>query len=568
MSIIEQTLKRLEEDQKRDTDKADGAKADINSPWKNNHYIAQQADDSPGLAKYVIAFISLIIVAVGAVSGLYYGYTKFITGKGGASSAKSVPMVDGLEPASKAVKAPAAIAPVKSLSDTAGSTAGEEMANSRRLAEENQKAKEAGLAEAQRIMDEARSAKEAALAEVRLIEEKTRKAREAGLAEAKQIAESNRIAAQNLKARETAVAQAKEIAKEATLAREIAVAEANRVAKENRIARETAVAQAKVIEEQKAVKAKELTANIAPLKNKTWAEESWMTNGWSELNDNGIKSALAVWETGFKTLPDNRVALVIAISDSLSKVTKTIFNIGGGHAAFIVEGKHNGEDSYYLLSAPPPDLLRDEKNVIGNILGRNSILGNSKRKLLARMNPVAKTMATAKGEVRAKGVTLAEQSGGMPEDPAVLINRGRHQVRVGSYKEAVNTLMPVFDSDNVGWEAYFLIGTAYLGSGNLELSEKYLELGLAIDGRRSGLWLQRAIVAQQKNDHDKALETLYYLKTISPKMPEVYLNIGYSSDVLGKRKKAKEAYQSFLDLTENNHAYLDIRKQVLKRILN
>jgi tetratricopeptide (TPR) repeat protein len=146
------------------------------------------------------------------------------------------------------------------------------------------------------------------------------------------------------------------------------------------------------------------------------------------------------------------------------------------------------------------------------------------------------------------------------------LDRARNLIRTGSYAEAIRILKTVIDRSGGTWDTYLLIGTAYLGSGELDYAEAYLNMGLAINSNIPQLWLQRAIVEQQRGNHEAALHILHETESITPDIPEVQLNIGYSHDVIGNKNLSVKAYLSFLRLTDGNPAYIIVRHKVLKRL--
>ncbi|MCP5005637.1 MAG: tetratricopeptide repeat protein [Planctomycetes bacterium] len=148
------------------------------------------------------------------------------------------------------------------------------------------------------------------------------------------------------------------------------------------------------------------------------------------------------------------------------------------------------------------------------------------------------------------------------------LRRARHLINIGSYAEAIDILKPIIDRQEEMWDAYLLMGAAHLGTGELDYAETYLEMGLAIDGNVPQLWLQCAIVEQQRGEHEVALRILNETEKLSPNIPEVQLNIGYSNDAIGNQKLAVQAYNSFLQLTEGNPDYLMVRFKVLQRLHN
>ncbi len=146
------------------------------------------------------------------------------------------------------------------------------------------------------------------------------------------------------------------------------------------------------------------------------------------------------------------------------------------------------------------------------------------------------------------------------------ISRAKNLIMTGSYTEAIDMLKTIIGRSEGTWDTYLLIGTAYLGSGELDNAEAYLDMGLAINANIPQLWLQRAIVEQQRGNHEIALQILHETESIAPDMPEVQLNIGYSYDIIGNKNLSAKAYLSFLRLTEGNRAYMMVRHKILKRL--
>lgn len=148
------------------------------------------------------------------------------------------------------------------------------------------------------------------------------------------------------------------------------------------------------------------------------------------------------------------------------------------------------------------------------------------------------------------------------------LKRARHFIKIRSYAEAIDILKPIIDRQEEIWDTYLLMGAAYLGLGELDYAEMYSEMGLAINGKVPQLWLQCAIVEQQRGKHEAALRILNEAEKLASDIPEVQLNIGYSYDAIGNQKLSAKAYNSFLKLTEGDPAYMMVRYKVLERLHN
>ncbi|MGR3221135.1 MAG: hypothetical protein ACUZ8H_15170 [Candidatus Anammoxibacter sp.] len=74
-------------------------------------------------------------------------------------------------------------------------------------------------------------------------------------------------------------------------------------------------------------------------------------------------------------------------------------------------------------------------------------------------------------------------------------------------------------------------------------------------------------MSNKRENHETALQILLQAEQLDPAMPEIQLNIGYSSDALGSRNSTTvKAYRYFPELTESNAAYLTVRQKVLERL--
>jgi tetratricopeptide (TPR) repeat protein len=135
------------------------------------------------------------------------------------------------------------------------------------------------------------------------------------------------------------------------------------------------------------------------------------------------------------------------------------------------------------------------------------------------------------------------------------------------YGKTIEVLSPVFHSPPNEWQPWYLMAVAALGLGHLDDSEHYVIEGLTRDGSIPQLWVQRALIAQQRENHELALNALGQAARLEPDLPEIHLNMAYSFEVQGKVDRATEHYRRFLALTEHNAAYHMVRKKVLTRVM-
>ncbi|GMT41865.1 MAG: hypothetical protein IEMM0002_0276 [bacterium] len=191
----------------------------------------------------------------------------------------------------------------------------------------------------------------------------------------------------------------------------------------------------------------------------------------------------------------------------------------------------------------------------------------SQQKIMAAVSPSVKQPVEAVGKKRVDLKKAGEVRKKDYLSSGERLDFARELINDSLYSDALDNLKPIFDAPPGNWEPYLLMGTAYLGLGRLDKADDFFRQGIKIDDARPRLWLQRAIVAQQKDDHQSALKILREVEKIAPSMPEIKLNIGYSNDVLGNKAEAAKSYQIFLAYTEGREDYFLMRRQVFQRLL-
>ncbi len=149
----------------------------------------------------------------------------------------------------------------------------------------------------------------------------------------------------------------------------------------------------------------------------------------------------------------------------------------------------------------------------------------------------------------------------------VRLARARRLIQTGHYARAVTVLRPLFVTPPKSAEPWFWLGTAQVGLGQWEAAQNSLVEGLARDATVPQLWVQRALVSQQRGRFGEALDALRQAELLAPTLPEVQLNLAYSLEALGERQVAVTHYRTFLTVTEGKHAYHATRKKVLDRII-
>ncbi|MDP2401797.1 MAG: hypothetical protein Q8M66_07445, partial [Actinomycetota bacterium] len=71
----------------------------------------------------------------------------------------------------------------------------------------------------------------------------------------------------------------------------------------------------------------------------------------------------------------------------------------------------------------------------------------------------------------------------------------RERLRAGAYAEVSGGAQELTDDYPQRWEAWFLLGSAQLGGGQMELAEASLERAGKLNSAETSIWVQRAVVA-------------------------------------------------------------------------
>jgi len=157
---------------------------------------------------------------------------------------------------------------------------------------------------------------------------------------------------------------------------------------------------------------------------------------------------------------------------------------------------------------------------------------------------------------------------GVPLHPSTANQLGHAQqlIRSGEYEDAVTLLSPLFHDPPVKWQPWFWMGTALLGKGDIEQADQFFLSGLARNDKVPQLWIQRALVAQQRGDYQLAIHELRQAESLEADVPQIHLNMGYAYEQLGNDRMANQYYGKFLKLSEGNPTFFSTRKKLFARL--
>ncbi len=137
-------------------------------------------------------------------------------------------------------------------------------------------------------------------------------------------------------------------------------------------------------------------------------------------------------------------------------------------------------------------------------------------------------------------------------------------LKKGEYQEALSLFHDVEKLD--AWYEMFLYGTALLMSGDLNEAADVLDTAISLEGNVSELWVQRAIVEQERGDGETALRLLKVALELDPRSAMALLNVGYAYESLGRFEDARIAYSEYLRASSGKLAHVSPRRSVIAKL--
>jgi len=186
-------------------------------------------------------------------------------------------------------------------------------------------------------------------------------------------------------------------------------------------------------------------------------------------------------------------------------------------------------------------------------------------KALINPAPRSANVATLRGEPESTNHAIQTAIPFQPS-PTNQLRHAQQLIRSGEYEDAVALLSPLFHDPPVKWQPWFWMGTALLGKGDMEQADQFFLSGLARNDKVPQLWIQRALVAQQRGDYQLAIHELRQAESLDADIPHIHLNMGYAYEQLGNDRMANQYYGKFLKLSENNPAFFSTRKKLYARL--
>lgn len=114
--------------------------------------------------------------------------------------------------------------------------------------------------------------------------------------------------------------------------------------------------------------------------------------------------------------------------------------------------------------------------------------------------------------------------------------------------EVAAQLLEAWPNGGDSWEIQFWIGTAQLLGGRLDAATDALDQASSLQPGVAEIWVQRAVVEQERGRPALALQLLEVAAQLNPDQAITWLNAGLAYESLGDPVKARGAYGRFLKL--------------------
>jgi len=343
------------------------------------------------------------------------------------------------------------------------------------------------------------------------------------------------------------------------------------------------------------------------LKHKSGQEvllHSWVKDGWNRLRqDNDIDKAMHVWSKGVRQLPPDEILLFSGVFYDRDSAISQLYIVGEKHNGLILHENFHGKPAFYVLAVSPSKQLSYNRAYLHKHLGISHPKGKkaiffqqmhvpTHRHAVSAKPMVGHTItmdsyrvvavhhsdsdmavpemitmahdAEEKGDYTHALALLSHVLGKQPWRSDVQLITARLTVKNGQYEQAIQSIAPLLTKKSTDWHVWFWNGTAHLMLGHLDRAGASLNEALALDGKHAAVWVERALVEQQRSHYDAALQMLMMAEVMQPGLPEVQLNIAWTSDKLSLHNRATQAYREFLYRSGGMVEYTATRKKVIQ----
>ena len=283
---------------------------------------------------------------------------------------------------------------------------------------------------------------------------------------------------------------------------------------------------------------------------------AWITHGADEFKHGNFYGALKLWHKGFNTLDNDTKLYSVMINYQVGFTRDILFDmIKKNLPCFTLQASLKGRRAYYVMVLPQQNAMETSKAAI-KYNTKIDPFALSKQEMLRRI-AYLKHITKRKIKVHRHIKPLNIDN---------IVDQAERDVRSGNYHQAVKLLKPRLKRFHQNWGLLFWLGSAQLGLGNLAQADQLFIDSQKINPNLPQVWTQRALIAQEQNNNNKALDFLFKARDLAPGTPKIILNIAYSYEALNDKNGAVYAYREFLNLTQDQPEYEALRQKARQRI--
>ena len=165
-----------------------------------------------------------------------------------------------------------------------------------------------------------------------------------------------------------------------------------------------------------------------------------------------------------------------------------------------------------------------------------------------------------------KAMELLRELNNKHPDNKSTIRLARLLLKTGDFKQAEIEIKPLCHIPNPLWQSCFLLGTAQLMNKQLDAAAQSFDRALLSDVEQAVIWLNRAIVEQERNDHDAAIQLLSIAHNLKPENSNIVLNLAISNEAVGNTDIAFQFYKQFLQLSSTSPEHKSLRFSILSHL--
>lgn len=341
------------------------------------------------------------------------------------------------------------------------------------------------------------------------------------------------------------------------------------------------------------------------------AAPPWLVRGMTLYLRGDKEDAKAVWMEGILALPGHHMLMALPLSSTEAALRQNFVDLGTRYPVMLlatkkdgklvnqlfsyVDGKENmlladalskqlGTDSLQWVSAASLRLRLPERPVEATPVAvapvesrkpaesRKPVESRKPEPKVATPRRVAREASneapkpaqmTAATPLAAQPVARGES---LISEPPPILERAEKMINADQSVEALFELRNAKGRQLEDWRYHYLVGVAEMKLGRKGKAQDALSESIRLGPNRSEPRLKRAVLLQDAGQHNDAMADLRAAEKISPSTPEIQLNIGYSTDALGRTAEAKAAYLRFLSMSQAKASYSSAREWVSKRV--